>query len=299
MNPMRENAHNESSANFSILMCRPDYFGVEYEINPWMSLERQVDRALAREQWEALYEFLRGEMKLDVRLIEPKPGLPDMVFTANAGTARGGKFIPSAFRKEERRGETPHFRKWFEKNGYMVYNFSSDLRFEGEGDLLFADEKNAFAGYLTRSDVKSHVAVAELLDTRIVSLELADPRFYHLDTCFCLLDSETVVYYPEAFDSYARQVIAANFSDRIEISEDEAIQFVCNAIVVGNCYIQPKGGGKRLRPELEARGYSVREFGMSEFLKAGGAVKCLVLKLEATTEAKPTSWGHAANQGEG
>ncbi len=295
---MNGGARHESRANFSLLMCRPDHFGIEYEINPWMSLKRQVDRGLACEQWKILYDFLRNEARLDVQLIEPRPGLPDMVFTANAGTARGGTFISSNFRSEERRGETPHFKDWFEKNGYMMYNLASDLHFEGEGDVLFADEKNAYAGYLIRSDVKSHAAVAELLDTRIVSLELADPRFYHLDTCFCPLDSETVVYYPGAFDSYARQVIAANFRDLIEITEEEAVQFACNAIVVGDCYIQPRGGGKSLRPALEARGYRVHEFDMSEFIKAGGAVKCLVLKLEGAPETIEMNWGRAANQGE-
>jgi N-dimethylarginine dimethylaminohydrolase len=283
---------------FSLFMCRPDHFGIEYEINPWMSLERQADPGLAREQWEALYEFLRNELQLTVRLIEPHPGLPDMVFTANAGLARGDTFVSANFRSEERKGETPYYTAWFEKRGYIVYNLAFDLCFEGEGYVLFSDEKNAFAGYLIRSDVTSHARVAELLDVRIVSLELADPRFYHLDTCFCPLNQETIVYYPGAFDSYALEVIAANFSDRIEVIQEEAIEFVCNALIVGEHYIQPKGGHKSLRPALEKRGYCVHEFDMSEFIKAGGAVKCLVLKLEETPEPNSTNWGQAVNQGE-
>jgi N-dimethylarginine dimethylaminohydrolase len=282
----------------SLFMCRPDYFGIEYEINPWMSLERQADRGLACEQWEALYEFLRNELRLDVQLIDPRPGLPDMVFTANAGLARGKKFVVANFRNEERRGEVPYYATWFEKEGYLVYNLSSDLYFEGEGDVLFADETSAFAGYLIRSDVTSHARVAELLNVRIVSLELADPRFYHLDTCFCPLSPGTVVYYPGAFDSYAREVISANFPDRIEVTQEEAVQFVCNAIVIGKHYIQPAGGRASLRPALEKRGYCVHEFDLSEFIKAGGAAKCLVLKLTETHEATMTNWGHAANQGE-
>jgi N-dimethylarginine dimethylaminohydrolase len=284
--------------NTSLFMCRPDHFGIEYEINPWMSLERQADRALASEQWEALYEFLRNELLLTVQLIEPQPGLPDMVFTANAGLTRGGKFITANFRSDERRGETPHYATWFEKRGYLVYNLAFDLCFEGEGDVLFSDEANAFAGYLIRSDVTSHARVSELLGVRIVSLELADPRFYHLDTCFCPLNHETVVYYPGAFDSYALEVIATNFSDRIEVTQEEAVQFVCNAIGFGEHYIQPKGGRKSLRPALEKRGYCVHEFDMSEFIKAGGAAKCLVLNLEEAPETETTNWGQAVNQGE-
>ncbi len=150
--------------------------------------------------------------------------------------------------------------------------------------MLFAGESEAYGGYLIRSDVKSHVAVADLFDARIVSLELVDPKFYHLDTCFCPLTRESVVYYPGAFDTYARKVIAANFPDRIEIGEEQALSFACNAVVVENYYLCPRGCGKELRDALEARGYCVREFDMSEFLKAGGAVKCLVLRLEDATE---------------
>jgi N-dimethylarginine dimethylaminohydrolase len=284
--------------SISLFMCRPEYFGIEYEINPWMSLERQADRGLAREQWEALYEFLLNELRLDIQLIDPHPGLPDMVFTANAGLARGRKFVAANFRNAERRGEIPHYTAWFEKRGYLVYNLASDLCFEGEGDVLFSDEMSAFAGYLIRSDVTSHAKVADLLNVRIVSLELADPRFYHLDTCFCPLSPETVVYYPGAFDSYAREVITASFPDRIEVTQEEAVQFVCNAVVIGEHYVQPVGGRTSLRPVLEARGYSVHEFDLSEFIKAGGAAKCLVLKLEEEAETKTTNWGHAANQGE-
>jgi N-dimethylarginine dimethylaminohydrolase len=268
-----------------LLMCRPTHFGIEYEINPWMSLERQADRALALSQWETLYFFLVRDIGLTVELIEPVRGLPDMVFTANAGIARGKIFISSNFRNKERAGESPHYEAWFKEKGYIVYNVPQGY-FEGEGDVLFADPSNAFAGYLIRSDVSAHAKVAELLGARVVSLELVDPRFYHLDTCFCPLSAESVVYYPGAFDSYARAVIRENFADRIEVTEEEAVQFVCNAVVVGNHYIQAEGGRKSLRPALEDRGYIVHEFGMSEFIKAGGATKCLVLKLEQPSETK-------------
>ena len=151
----------------------------------------------------------------------------------------------------------------------------------------------AYAGYLIRSDTNSYAAIADLLGIQIISLELVDARFYHLDTCFCPLSPGTVVYYPGAFDTYARKVIAANFSDCVEVTEEEAERFVCNALVVGNHYIQPIGGRRDLRPALEPRGYRVHEFDMSEFIKAGGAVKCLVLDLVETSKGHSVSesWG--------
>ena len=266
----------------TLFMCRPDHFGIEYEINPWMSVSRQADKRLARSQWETLHEFLSVEMDADVRLIEPVRGLPDMVFTANAGIARNKKFIVSNFRNDERSGERTHYEAWFKERGYAIHALPPDHYFEGEGDVLFASDADAYAGYFIRSDVYSHARVATLLNAHVVSLQLVDPRFYHLDTCFCPLNSESVVYYPEAFDSYAREVIQANFSDRIEVTTEEAQQFVCNALVIGDHYIQPRGGAKTLKPALETRGYHVHEFDMSEFMKAGGATKCLVLKLVKT-----------------
>lgn len=281
---------------FSLFMCPPEYYGIEYEINPWMSIQRQADPVLAQRQWQALYDFLVNELEVKVELIEPVKGLPDMVFTANAGLARNGTFISSNFRNKERRGESPHYEAWFRKRGYRVQSLPSEQYFEGEGDLLFTGDTGAFAGYLIRSDVYSHAAVADMLALRVVSLELVDSRFYHLDTCFCPLSSQSLVYYPPAFDPYARQVIEADFSDRIELTEEEALQFTANAIVIGTHYIQPIGGKDHLRPALESRGYQVHEFDMSEFIKAGGATKCLALKLTEparSADGSPERWAAA------
>lgn len=252
-----------------------------------MSLERKADRAMARMQWQRLYRFLTRDLGQAVHLIEPVAGLPDMVFTANAGLARNGKFVSSNFRNSERAGESPHFEEWFRERGCLVYNLPSHYYFEGEGDVLFADDENAYAGYLIRSDVNAHAKVADILGVRIVSLELVDPRFYHLDTCFCPLTSESAVCYPEAFDQYALEVIRANFPDTIEVAREEAEQFVCNSLVIGKHYVQPRGGRKKLRAALESRGYAVHEFDMTEFMKAGGAVKCLVLQIKDTGPGYP------------
>ncbi len=283
---------------FSLFMCPPKYYGIEYEINPWMSIQRQADRNLARRQWEELYHFLTDELRIQVELIEPVEGLPDMVFTANAGLALNGRFISSNFRNAERQGESRYYEEWFAKKGYTVVSLPRGQFFEGEGDLLFAGDADLYAGYLIRSDVRSHAAVADLLNLRVISLELTDKRFYHLDTCFCPLSAESVIYYPAAFDPYARQVIESNFSDRIELTEEEALQFVANAIVIDKHYIQPRGGEKNLRAALEARGYKVHEFEMSEFLKAGGATKCLVLKLMQSSQVPSGtgSWSSALQQ---
>src|SRR5438067_1135888 len=158
-----------------LLLCPPDYYGIEYEINPWMSRARGAEAALAQKQWRGLHAIL-SKLNCKIELVPPQPKLPDMVFTANAGLAVGKQFIPSNFRHKERAGEAPHFASWMEKRGFQVSWLSNDYYFEGEGDALFAGDI-LFCGYKFGSDIKSHRAVAEMLGCLVVSPELVDLRF--------------------------------------------------------------------------------------------------------------------------
>ncbi|MFH1023360.1 MAG: arginine deiminase-related protein [Planctomycetota bacterium] len=260
-----------------LLVCPPDFYGIEYEINPWMKVERKADNPRAVAAWHELVEAL-GDAGCRVERVAPVKGLPDMVFTANAGIVRGRKVIISNFRFKERQGEAAHFRRWFDANGFQTLSLPAEFIFEGEGDALFAGDR-LYAGYYFRTDIASHERVSELLGVEAISLELVDKRFYHLDTCFCPLDAETVVWYPPAFDPYARRVIRRNFSNSIGLSERDALRFAANAVIVGKHIIMNAGCGG-LKRVLARRGLVTHEVDLSEFLKAGGSAKCLVLKLE-------------------
>ncbi len=257
-----------------LLLCPPDYYGIEYEINPWMSRARGADAALAQEQWKGLHEAL-SKLDTKIDLVPPQPKLPDMVFTANAGLTVGRKFIPSNFRHKERAGEAPHFARWMEERGYQIAWLSKDYYFEGEGDALFAGE-TLFCGYKFRSDIKSHRAVAEMLGCLAVSVELSDPRFYHLDTCFCPLPDGAAVWFPAAFDEYGQHAIREHVSDLVEVAPEEAMHFCCNAVVIERDIVLPEGAPK-LVETLKDRGYRCHQLPMTEFLKAGGACKCLTM----------------------
>jgi N-dimethylarginine dimethylaminohydrolase len=257
-----------------LLLCAPDYYGIEYEINPWMSREQGAEIELAKAQWRGLYEKL-GSLQAKVELVPGQPKLPDMVFTANAGLAVGRKFIPSNFRHEERAGEAPHFARWMKEHGYEVLWLPKTLYFEGEGDALFGGDA-LFCGYKFRSDIQSHRAVAELLGCLVISVELVDARFYHLDTCFCPLPDGGAVWFPAAFDEYGQRAIRAHVPDLIDVEEDEAKMFCCNAVVLERDIVLPQGAPK-LVSWLTNRGYRCHQLPMSEFLKAGGACKCLTM----------------------
>lgn len=262
-----------------ILMCAPDYYGIEYEINPWMNIEIQSDRDKAVKQWNALYKILKEDLKVDVKLVEPQKGLPDMVFTANAAVMYKNKAIIAKFKYPQRQQEEAFFAQWFKDNGYEVIILPDDMAFEGAGDALYLDNI-LYSGYIPRSDIASHTYISELLGISVISLELVNKNFYHLDTCFCPLEGGYLVYYPAAFDLYANNVIAENVppEKRIIVSDEEASFFTCNAVNIGK-YVVTNLTTNRFSGLLEEKGFVHIQTDLSEYMKAGGAAKCLTLKI--------------------
>jgi N-dimethylarginine dimethylaminohydrolase len=265
-----------------ILMCPPDYYGIEYEINPWMSRSRPSNRPLAAEQWSALRQAIEAA-GAKVSLVEPAPGLPDLVFTANAGVIYDDTAIVSHFRHPERQKEEPHYADWFRAHGFKVQFPPESVFFEGAGDALFCGD-TLFAGYRIRSDARGHQQIGELLGCRVIPLELVNPYYYHLDTCFCPLASGMAVYFPDAFDAYGRQVIGELVPRLVAVPEEEARRFACNAVVIGRRVIT-NTGCPQLHAALRALGFDPRETPLDEFVKAGGSAKCLTLRLDGEEAA--------------
>jgi len=263
-----------------ILMCAPDYYDVDYVINPWMEGNiNKSSRDRAVEQWNRFYRVLQGLAQVD--LINPQQGVPDMVFTANAGIILGNQAIVSRFYHPERQGEEPYFKQWFADNCFTVHELPSDLPFEGAGDALL-DRQGLWlwAGYGFRSELDSHPYLAKWLDIEVLSLRLVDDRFYHLDTCFCPLSGGYLLYYPGAFDAYSNRLIESRVPEakRITISEIDAANFACNAVNIEQNVVVNKVSD-RLRQQLEQTDFKVIETPLTEFLKAGGAAKCLTLRI--------------------
>ena len=260
-----------------LLMCSPDYYGIEYEINPWMDRQRSTKLGLALKQWEQLRATLAKQTGVSILTVNPVQGLPDMVFTANAGLVYGNRAILSNFRHAERQGEAIHFHRWFERFACQVEALPAKYAFEGEGDALFMGDQ-LFVGYHFRTDVNAHRRIGEMLGLHVISLHLTDPYFYHLDTCFCPLGPNIAAYYPPAFDTYAQQVLKANIPRLLEISSHDARRFAANAVVVGKNVVMNTGCDS-FRRTLEAEGFRVYPVDLSQFLLAGGSAKCLVLHL--------------------
>jgi lysine-ketoglutarate reductase/saccharopine dehydrogenase-like protein (TIGR00300 family) len=273
------------SRAIQLLLCPPDHFGISYVINPWM--EGNVNRAVhetAVAQWQNLHRVLTEHAKVEV--IAPQPGLPDMVFTANAGAIVGRRVVLSRFLHRERQGEEPHFKQWFTERGFKVFEMPPDLPFEGAGDALLArDGSRLWAAYGFRTELDAHPILADQLRIEVLSLRLMDRRFYHLDTCFCPLDDGWLLYHPAAFDARSNRLIEERVPEarRLAVAESDAVNFACNAVNLGRVVVVNQASAE-LKTRLGEAGFSVVETPLGEFLKAGGGAKCLTLRL---TEPSP------------
>jgi ornithine--oxo-acid transaminase len=279
------------------LMCSPQFYDVNYVINPWMAGNlHAASHGRALKQWQHLYNAVTEIA--DVVLVEPQPGLPDMVFTANAGLERNGTVLLSNFFHPERRGEEDHFCIWFRASGYAVLRLPHEIHFEGEGDALFSsDGSRLWIADGIRTAKESHSYLARAWNVRAEPLRLIDPRFYHLDTCFAPLSDGYVMYCPAAFDAASVRSIE-NFyplHKRIVVSSDDAARFACNAINVDRTILVNEIS-RELIHQLEAANFQVVPIALDEFLKAGGAAKCLVMKLSPAGACKATEQPEAGSQ---
>jgi lysine-ketoglutarate reductase/saccharopine dehydrogenase-like protein (TIGR00300 family) len=264
-----------------ILVCSPEFFGVDYVINPWMDGQLgRVDQTLAHAQWSALTESFARYASIEE--VAPRDGSPDMCFTANAGLAAFGRVIPSRFRNPERAGEEEPFTDWFDRTGFEVVSLPGDDPFEGEGDALFQPgESLLWAGYGVRSSLETHTVLGQTFGVDVVSLRLVDQRFYHLDTCFAPFPDGRLLYYPAAFDERSQRAIERRIpaSKRIAVDDQDATGFACNVLRL-NDQLFLNHASPQLQRSLATWGFETNVQPVSEFLRAGGGVKCLSMILD-------------------
>ena len=277
MTAYRASDSSEKTALPTILMCRPEFFTVSYRINPWMHPEDPTDTALALKQWTALYDTYR-ELGFTIELIDPVPGLPDMVYAANGGFVLDGIVYGAKFHYPERQPEGPAYMEWFAAHGLEVVEPESIN--EGEGDfLLVGDVILAASGF--RSDASSHQEIAKIYGREVVSLQLINPSFYHLDTALAVIDSKTIAYLPSAFDEASLEILRTRYPDAIIASEEDAAILGLNSFSDGHNVVIAEKAVTFAR-DLRERGYNPIGVDLSELLLAGGGVKCCTLELRAS-----------------
>jgi N-dimethylarginine dimethylaminohydrolase len=255
-------------------MTPPTFFAVEYAINPWMDTSTPVDAHRAMNQWESLRQTYK-ELGHTVELVEPVAGLPDMVYAANGGLLVNGKAVVAKFAYPQRADEAAAYAEWMTRHGFdpvetMYVN-------EGQGDLLVAGSI-VLAGHGFRTDRRAHDEVAAAVGMPLVSLELVDPRFYHLDTALAVLDDRTVAYYPPAFSDESRALLLDFFPDAIEVATHDAFALGLNAVSDGLNVVHP-AAATGFAEQLSDAGFVPIGVDLSELLKGGGSIKCCTLEV--------------------
>ncbi|WP_123026956.1 dimethylargininase [Mycolicibacterium stellerae] len=255
-------------------MTPPTFFAVEYAINPWMDTSTPVDTHLAMNQWESLRQTYK-ELGHTVELVEPVAGLPDMVYAANGGLLVNGKAVVAKFAYPQRAGEAAAYAEWMDRHGFRP----AQTRYvnEGQGDLLVAGAI-VLAGYGFRTDRRAHDEIAAAVGMPLVSLELVDPRFYHLDTALAVLDGTTIAYYPPAFSEDSRTRLLELFPDAIEVATPDAYVLGLNAVSDGRNVVHP-AAATGFAEQLSDAGFVPIGVDLSELLKGGGSIKCCTLEV--------------------
>lgn len=272
----------------SVLMVTPDHYSVEYVINPHMEGNiGTVDRHNARWEWEVIRDKFRN-FGLKIHELPGQSGLPDMVFSANQSLPyidpKGNKHaLMSIMHSEQRKEEVPYIEQWYRQNRYEIHYLDQDhvADFEGMGDAIWHFKKRLlWGGYGYRSSKKAYEWIAEKFDVPVVTLELIHPAFYHLDTCFCVLNSDTALIYPPAFTDEGLALIRTAFKTVIEAPEEEAEKlFACNAACPDGRNVVIQKGCKQVNRSLKKNGFAFHEVNTTEFLKSGGSVFCMKLML--------------------
>ena len=254
-------------------MTPPTFFAVEYAINPWMDTSTPVDVHRAMYQWESLRQTYK-ELGHTVELVEPVAGLPDMVYAANGGLLVNGKAVVAKFAYPQRAGEAAAYSEWMTRHGFDPV----ETRYvnEGQGDLLVAGSI-VLAGYGFRTDRRAHDEIAAAVGMPLVSLELVDPRFYHLDTALAVLDDRTIAYYPPAFSDESRAQLLDLFPDAIEVATTDAFVLGLNAVSDGLNVVHP-AAATGFAEQLSDAGFVPVGVDLSELLKGGGSIKCCTLE---------------------
>lgn len=268
-----------------VLLCPPTYFEVREVKNPYMRGLLPVDPVRAQHQWDTVCDAFRAA-GLIVELIDPVPGLEDMVFAANPifvghHPTHGRFVVPGRMRYVSRRPEVRHYVDWFRARGYKVLEIElGDEFLEGHGDLIWdADGSRVWAGHGFRSTmggVERFAAAMRRMNIPVIPLQLVDEFFYHLDACFAPLRPGAALIYPEALSAESLAAVRSHIPRLHEMGREDALQFVCNGVSANEKFLTP-AITSRMQEALAREGLQPVLLDTSEFLKSGGSVCCLKL----------------------
>lgn len=252
-------------------------------------MENRVDPARAQEEYEQLVAVYK-KLGLEVLVLPAEKDLPDMVYTANCGFVIDDIFIRANFRYPQRRREAICAEKFFATRHpshgktYQIHTLPEHIFFEGQGDMFYRDGK-FFCGYGKRTMKEATAEIANILRQEVITIEVNDPYYYHLDTCFAPIGKGVAIVKPDSFKKEGLETIKKNFQTLILVGEGTTSGkenpqpfLACNSVAIGDTVISGAGVTKEFRRQLKDAGFDCIEIPTTEYLKGGGSVKCCTLE---------------------
>ena len=286
-NTMRDTA--EMALPAGVFFVRPCHFDVDHAINPHMldseGKPNKVDPNLAREQWQNLVSTYENFVS-ETEIFEGKPNCPDMVFCANQSlpylTSTGKPAaLMSNMENERRHEEVESIQSSLNSRGFETVPVSArseETLLEGMGDALWVPGKKLICGgFGFRTHESIYGEVFEKTGAPVVTFELKNPKFYHLDTCLSILDDQSVLACKEAFIDEDWLVLKKLFRNVLEVPLEEADSpgFACNAHCPDRKHVIIQRGNVKTEELLEKYGFIPVPVETGEFIKSGGSVFCM------------------------
>ncbi|WP_161998081.1 dimethylarginine dimethylaminohydrolase family protein [Silvanigrella paludirubra] len=300
---MRKVIHNVSEMSISkdslstmpyahkVMMVNPAYFNIDTPINAHMlqadGSPHLLDKNKAMEQWQELKKTYE-HIGLNVFVVDPVKGLPDMVFCANQSfpylDAIGNyNAVLSNMFNDTRNEEVPFINSFLNAHGYTTHRIASRTMgyfFESMGDALWLPgHRFILGGYGFRTDKRIYNFLSEITNAPIAIFELKNPKFYHLDTCLSVLNATSAIACKEAFTEEGWQLLKSIFINLIEVPLEEADSpgFACNAHCPDQKHVIIQKGCQKTLQLLKDYDFVPLEVDTSEFIKSGGSVFCMKL----------------------
>lgn len=251
-------------------MSPPDHFSIDYSINPWMQIDNPVNKKTAQSQWLSLKRTYQ-DFGFTITEIPAAKDHPDLVFTTDHGVWINDTFYLSNFRYPERQVEQKLIYPWYKQQQIKTHSIPSIYFLEG-GDVL-VHHGQIYLGYGFRTSQESAEYLHNTTHLPVISLDLIDEAFYHLDTCLLPLSKEIALYYPQAFSLSGIKKLKQSFDILIPLTAREAENFACNSVIIGSSVLcQPNLDFEKRLFEL---GFTPVPLSMTEFNKSGGGIHCL------------------------
>jgi len=274
--------------------------------NIWMQElsdeELQINRPKAYKQFMDLYNFMAGQSL--VHLLPSEGNFQDQVYVANLGLQLPhikdeNHILLSNFTSDPRKGEELVGEKFFQQMGYKTH--ISPFKWEGEADIKYLYDNVYIGGYGIRSNIKTYEWMEKEFDMNIIKVAMTDEYLYHLDCSIFPLNNDKTLVCTELFDPEEIKQIEQH-TEIINVDVEDALGGMTNSVRMGNMVLCASNiselkksheyyeGEKHKIESLEKicanEGMEPVIFNLSEYMKSGAMLSCMVMHLNRVDQSK-------------